>query len=87
MLRTVPNVQLLVKIAFGVYTSAALVMVVAETADRARRRRRGRPISTASEFGPAHAYRTHSHLRSSPGRPTRTHCSRRSPHLSGGFPT
>ena len=89
------------KVTFGFYGGAVVVVLVAESLDQLLRRR------SAHRSIPAHEqldhlthsthlihsthlthlarYRSHSPLRSNPGRPTRSLCSRRTPHLSGGF--
>jgi len=90
------------KVTFGFYGGAVVVLLAAEKLDQLLRRRSahrstptfdhpGHPAHPGHPGHPGHPahlarYRTHSPLRSSPGHPTRSLCSRRTPHLSGGFP-
>ena len=85
--------QFIMKVTFGFYGGAVVVLLAAERLDQLLRRRSAHR-STPTFDQHAHLahlahlgrYRTHSPLRSSPGHPTRSLCSRRTPHLSGGFP-
>ena len=76
------------KVTFGFYGGAVVVLLAAESLDQLLRRRSANRSPVALdhfEQSGRHHYRPHSPLRSNPGHPTRSLCSRRSPHLSGGF--
>jgi len=76
------------KVTFGFYGGAVVVLLAAERIDQLLRRRSTNRSAIAFdhfERSVRYPYRHHSPLRSNPGRPTRSLCSRRSPHLSGGF--
>ena len=81
------------KVTFGFYGGAVVALLAAESLDQLLRRRSANRSPVALDHFEQsgryhhhrHHYRPHSPLRSKPGHPTRSLCSRRSPHLSGGF--